>query len=74
MQLPVACLPLPALVPFGLIDTVCLGPVFLIPGLSPLGWIDVVCRGPVFLLPGLMLFPWRQSLRVGSPPTAARGQ
>ena len=49
MQLPVACLPHPALVPFGLIDTVCLGPVFLIPGLPTSGWIDavlVVCLPP----------------------------
>ena len=36
---PWACLPLPPLVPFGLINIVCLGPVFLIPGLPSFGWI-----------------------------------
>ena len=34
-----ACLPLPLVVPFGLIDIVCLGPVFLIRGLPSFGWI-----------------------------------
>ena len=33
------------LLAFGLIDVVCLGPVFLFPGLAFLGWIDVVCLG-----------------------------
>ena len=34
---PWACLPLPPLVPVGLIDIVSLGPVFLIPGLPSFG-------------------------------------
>ena len=34
-----ACLPHLLLVPFGLIDTVCLGPVALIPGFPVSGWI-----------------------------------
>ena len=38
-SVPWACLPLPPLVPFGLIDIVCFGPVFLIPGLPSFGWI-----------------------------------
>ena len=53
-SVPWACLPHPALVPIGLIDVVCLGPVFLILGFPSFGWIRQ-CRGPVFLLPGL---PW----------------
>ena len=36
---PWACFPLPPLVPFGLIDIVCFGPVFLIPGMPSFGWV-----------------------------------
>ena len=39
LSVPWACLPHPLLVPIGLIDIVCLGPVFLIPGLPAFGWI-----------------------------------
>ena len=43
-SVPGACLPCPPLVPFGLIDTVCLGPVFLIPGLTMSSLtVDFVC-------------------------------
>ena len=56
-SVPWACLPLPPLVPVGLIDVVSLGRDFLMPGLPsfgwirhsvpwaclPLSWVDVVC-------------------------------
>ena len=43
-SVPWACLPLPPLVPFGLLDIVCLGPVFLFPGLTLSDLtVDFVC-------------------------------
>ena len=53
--MPWVCLPHPLLVPIGLIDIVCLGPVFLIPGLPSFGWIRHSVPWACLILPGLTL-------------------